>query len=116
VEKGADKIYPAYKELERRAAQGDLVHNDDATNKILDLIKDNKTKTEKERTEIFTTGIVSIYELDPYLQSDERQSFRLPGRLQSYPSAVFKNSNQSVAVQYNHEQRRIYLLLRNYLS
>ncbi len=59
VEKGADKIYPAYKELQRRAAQGDLVYNDDTPNKILDLIKENKTKTEKERTGIFTTGIVS---------------------------------------------------------
>ena len=62
VEKGADKIYPAYKELERRAAQGDLVHNDDTTNRILDLIKENKTKTEKERTGIFTTGIVCLSE------------------------------------------------------
>lgn len=60
VEQGADKIYPAYKELERQAAQGDLVHNDDTTNKVLDLIKENKTKTDKERTGIFTTGIVSI--------------------------------------------------------
>jgi transposase len=59
VEKGADKIYPAYKELERQAAQGDVVHNDDTTNKILDLIKENKTRTKKERTGIFTTGIVS---------------------------------------------------------
>jgi transposase len=59
VEKGADKIYPAYKELERRAAQGQIVYNDDTPNKILELIKENKTKTEKERTGIFTTGIVS---------------------------------------------------------
>ncbi len=59
VEKGADKIYPAYKELERKAAQGDVLYNDDTTNKILDLIKENKTRTDKERTGIFTTGIVS---------------------------------------------------------
>jgi transposase len=62
VEKGADKIYPAYKELEKQAAQGDLVHNDDTPNKILELIKENKNKTEKERTGIFTTGIVSLSE------------------------------------------------------
>lgn len=60
VEKAGDKIYPVYKELEKQAAQGDLVHNDDTSNKILDLIKENKTKTKKERTGIFTTGIVSV--------------------------------------------------------
>jgi transposase len=60
VEKGADKIYPAYKELEKEAAQGDLVHNDDTPNKILELIKENKTKSKKERTGTCTTGIVSI--------------------------------------------------------
>jgi transposase len=62
VEKGADKIYPAYKELERIAAQGDLVHNDDTPNKILDFIKENKNKTEKERTGTYTTGIVCVSE------------------------------------------------------
>jgi hypothetical protein len=60
MEKGGNKIYPAYKELERHAAQGYLVHNDDTPNKILDLIKENKTKSKKERTGIYTTGIVSI--------------------------------------------------------
>lgn len=59
VEKGGDKIYPAYEELKRQAAQGDIIHNDDTTNKILELIKENKSKTEKERTGIFTTGIIS---------------------------------------------------------
>lgn len=62
VEKAGDKIYPVYKELEKQAAQGDLLHNDDTSNKILDLIKENKTRTEKERTGIFTTGIVSVSE------------------------------------------------------
>ncbi len=60
MEKGADKIYPAFKELRLHAAQGDLVHNDDTPNKILDLIKENKSKPKKERTGIRTTGIVSI--------------------------------------------------------
>ncbi len=59
VEKGADKIYPAYKELQRQAAQGNILYNDDTSNKIIDLIKENKNKTEKERTGIFTTGIIS---------------------------------------------------------
>jgi transposase len=62
VEKGGDKIYPVYKELKKQGAQGDLVHNDDTSNKILDLIKENKTKADKERTGIFTTGIVCVSE------------------------------------------------------
>jgi transposase len=60
VEKGADKIYPVYKELEKQAAQGDLVHNDDTPNKILDLIKENKTKSKKDRRGMFTTGIICV--------------------------------------------------------
>jgi transposase len=59
MEKSGDKIYPAYNELIRQAAQGDVVYNDDTTNRVLDLIKENKTKGDDERTGIFTTGIVS---------------------------------------------------------
>ena len=59
MEKSADKIYPAYNELLRQAAQGDVVYNDDTTNRVLELIKENKTKNSDERTGIFTTGIVS---------------------------------------------------------
>lgn len=59
MEKSGDKIYPAYNELIRQAAQGDVVYNDDTTNRVLELIKENKTKGDDERTGIFTTGIVS---------------------------------------------------------
>lgn len=59
MEKTGDKIYPAYNELIRQAAQGDVVYNDDTTNRVLELIKENKTKGDDERTGIFTTGIVS---------------------------------------------------------
>lgn len=59
MEKTGDKIYPAYNELIRQAAQGDVVYNDDTTNRVLELIKENKTKSTDERTGIFTTGIVS---------------------------------------------------------
>jgi hypothetical protein len=38
----------------RQAAQGEIVYNDDTTNRVLDLIKENKTKAEGERTGIFT--------------------------------------------------------------
>ena len=39
VEQIADKIYPAYEELIRQAAQGEVLHNDDTTVKILALMK-----------------------------------------------------------------------------
>lgn len=38
VEKVADHIYPAYEEMVRQAAQGELFFNDDTTMKILSLI------------------------------------------------------------------------------
>ncbi len=59
VEGGADKLYPAFGELVRQAAQGEIVYNDDTTNKVLELVKENKTKAEGERTGILTTGGVS---------------------------------------------------------
>ena len=59
VEEGANKVYPAFDELMRQAAQGEILYNDDTTNRVLDLIKENKTKAEGERTGIFTTGIIS---------------------------------------------------------
>lgn len=60
VESAGDKIYPAFVELERQAAQGTVFHNDDTNMKILDLMKENKLKDKKDRTGIFTTGIISI--------------------------------------------------------
>ena len=59
VEEIGNAAHPAFNELMRQAAQGDIVYNDDTTNRILDLIKENKTKGDDERTGIFTTGIVS---------------------------------------------------------
>jgi len=58
VEQLADRIYPAYLELNFQGAQGDVVYNDDTTAKILELMKENKEE-EPERKGIFTTGIVS---------------------------------------------------------
>ena len=60
VESAADLIYPAYDELKLQAAQGNIIHNDDTTMKVLELMEENQTKSSKERTGIFTTGIVSI--------------------------------------------------------
>jgi len=59
TEAAADLIHPVFRELARQAAQGDVIHNDDTTMKILSLIKENKDKTTDDRTGIFTTGIIS---------------------------------------------------------
>lgn len=62
VKRFADSISPVYNELVRTAAQGELIHNDDTTNKILELSyknEDNKKEEKPVRKGIFTTGIVS---------------------------------------------------------
>lgn len=59
VEKAADKIYPAYDELIRQAACGDILHNDDTVMKILALIKENAAR-ESVRKGIFTSGVLSV--------------------------------------------------------
>lgn len=73
VEKTADILRPVYKELIREAAQGEVVYNDDTTAKILSLMKENEAARavvaeerndpkERDRTGIFTSGIVSTRE------------------------------------------------------
>ena len=67
VRDAAVSMLPAYAELVRLAAQGKVLHNDDTTAKILELMKEMKEealKDEKtdERTALFTTGIVSVVE------------------------------------------------------
>jgi hypothetical protein len=59
VEKVGDQIHPAFRELIRQAAQGEVIHNDDTTMKILSLMKEND-KNEPERKGMFTTGILSV--------------------------------------------------------
>jgi len=59
AEKTADRIHPVYPELIRQAAQGHIVHNDDTTMKIVDLMNQD---TQDSRKGIFTTGIVSLSE------------------------------------------------------
>jgi len=66
--KGCDPIKPALEELIRQGAQGQVLHNDDTTMKVLSLAKELQKKIEEEpgfvpsRKGIFTTGIVSILE------------------------------------------------------
>jgi transposase len=58
VEKAAGRIHRVYSELIRQGAQGDVIHNDDTTMKILSLMKENN-EDESTRKGMFTTGIIS---------------------------------------------------------
>jgi len=66
-------IYPAYKELIRQAAQGEVLYNDDTVMRILALMGKrarqkllaesyNNSEEKSERTGIFTSGIISTRE------------------------------------------------------
>jgi len=73
VEEAAAKLLPVYQALLLEAAQGEVVCNDDTGMKILELMKERRaqalaqessaegasSKGSRERTGIFTTGIVS---------------------------------------------------------
>jgi transposase len=70
VDSVANRIYPAFDELKRQAAQGKIVHNDDTVMKVLSLMKENtqkrkatgkpKKKGGPQRTGMFTSGLVSV--------------------------------------------------------
>jgi transposase len=45
--------------LERMAANGEVIHNDDSHVKITDIIHHNRLVQKKDRTGMFTTGIIS---------------------------------------------------------
>ncbi len=64
VEKAAQPITPAHEELIRQAAQGEVVHNDDTTMKLLEFEPPAITqdKDTDARTGVYTSGIVSRYE------------------------------------------------------
>ena len=56
AEEVAELIQPAQEELIRQAAQGEVVHNDDTSMKVLHL----ERPPGDERTGVFTSGIVSV--------------------------------------------------------
>jgi len=67
VHEVAGIVQPAHRELIRQGAQGEVLHNDDTTMKILALMKEANANREaadagegRERTGVFTSGIVSI--------------------------------------------------------
>jgi transposase len=55
VEEQAELLEPARDELIRQAAQGEVVHNDDTSMRVLRLARESSD----ERTGVFTSGIVS---------------------------------------------------------
>jgi transposase len=59
VEKAADLIHPVFLELIVEAAQGEIVHNDDTTARIVSVLKEIQQEPQ-ERTGIFTTAVVSV--------------------------------------------------------
>lgn len=57
-----DDIQPVYDALETLAAQGELIHHDDTSIRILSLMKENKTQDDpKARRGMYMTGIVSKF-------------------------------------------------------
>jgi transposase len=60
VEKTADKIHPVYSELIRHAAQGELLHSDDTTMKILANSQKPKDDDETSGKGSFTTGVFAV--------------------------------------------------------
>lgn len=65
VEEAMEAVEPAYEELIRQAAQGEVIHNDDTVMRILEIDPEaweEEQKQERKRTGIFTTGIISCFE------------------------------------------------------
>jgi transposase len=58
VEEAAELIKPALEELIRQAAQGEVLHNDDTSMRVLRLAREPSDK----RTGVFTSGIVATRE------------------------------------------------------
>jgi len=52
-------LRPALDELTRQAAQGELVHNDDTSMRVLSL---DRTDVSPERTGVFTSGLICVFQ------------------------------------------------------
>jgi transposase len=61
AEKVADHVYPAYDELVRTGAQGDIFFNDDTTMKILSLLN-AQIEGDSSRKGVFTTAILANHD------------------------------------------------------
>lgn len=59
VKQASGPVWPAFDELVRQAAQGEVMHNDDTGMRILKLAREPAPAGKAERTGVFTTGILS---------------------------------------------------------
>lgn len=62
MEQLAGFCYAVFNELKRLAGNARLIHNDDTSLKILEVIKEIKEGTKEGRTGMYTTGILADYE------------------------------------------------------
>jgi transposase len=67
VREGSELLAPAHEELVRQAAQGEVLHNDDTTMKVLEVTRAQREAAAADeqtnpRTGVFTSGIVSTRE------------------------------------------------------
>jgi transposase len=62
IEGGAGYLYPIFNKYKEYAANGNIMQNDDTKNRILEVIKQIKEGTAGDRTGMYTTGIIALYE------------------------------------------------------
>lgn len=67
VREGSELLAPVHEELIRQAAQGEVLHNDDTTAKVLELTREQREAAAADeqtdaRTGVFTSGIISTRE------------------------------------------------------
>lgn len=60
VEEAAAPAYWVYQELQKQAANANVLHNDDTSLRILEYIRENLNKKYKERTGSFTTAMIAL--------------------------------------------------------
>jgi transposase len=59
IEAVGDCAYPVFKYLERLAAQGEVIYQDDTAVRVLTLIAENRQPEASERTGMHTTGLIA---------------------------------------------------------
>ena len=62
IEGRAGYLYPIFNKYKEYAANGTVMQNDDTNTRILEIIKQIKEGTAGERTGMYTTGIIALYE------------------------------------------------------
>ena len=62
IEHVGNCAFPVFKYLERRAAQGEVIYQDDTAARVLTLIAENRQPAAPERTGMYTTGLIAEVE------------------------------------------------------